>query len=119
MKINVYTHISLQSNVHACIRCNTIHCKYIDKCQDEGAEECFKSVSAAYKCLETEEKRRHYNMTGTDSDDNGHMGGKKSYAVYLHTNTSHYNVYMLVLKDSILLILLTKRSYSHKCSGTF
>ena len=47
-----------------------------DKCQEEGAEECFKSVSAAYKCLETQEKRRHYNITGADEDDNnGGMGG--------------------------------------------
>merc|ERR1711871_86213 len=46
-----------------------------DKCQDEGAEECFKSVSAAYKCLETADKRRHYNATGTDRDDSNNMGG--------------------------------------------
>ena len=96
----MYTHISFQSYVQAYIQCNTIHCIYIDKCQEEGAEECFKSVSAAYKCLETEEKRRHYNMTGTDSDDSGHMGGNNTYVVYLHTYTCHYNMYMC-LNDRI------------------
>ncbi len=42
-----------------------------DRCQIEGATEVFKSVGTAYGCLSDDQKRKMYDMTGSDSDTGG------------------------------------------------
>lgn len=37
-----------------------------DKCKIDDAENCFKSVSAAYSCLSVESTRRNYDLTGNE-----------------------------------------------------
>jgi hypothetical protein len=46
-----------------------------DKCKLDGAEEAFKSVSAAYNCLSNESSRRTYDMTGGESTVGSGGGG--------------------------------------------
>mmetsp|Transcript_1875 Transcript_1875/g.4312 ORF Transcript_1875/g.4312 Transcript_1875/m.4312 type:complete len:295 (-) Transcript_1875:264-1148(-) len=45
-----------------------------DKCSEEGAEDAFKKVGAAYHCLSDTDKRRRYDLMGTDSDNDGGAG---------------------------------------------
>jgi curved DNA-binding protein CbpA len=46
-----------------------------DKCQLDGAEDAFKKVSGAYKCLSSADTRRTYDMTGSDTDGASGFGG--------------------------------------------
>uniref|UniRef100_A0A6V3MWF3 J domain-containing protein n=1 Tax=Lotharella globosa TaxID=91324 RepID=A0A6V3MWF3_9EUKA len=39
-----------------------------DKCSEDGAEDAFKKVGAAYHCLSDSDKRRRYDLSGTDSE---------------------------------------------------
>ena len=39
-----------------------------DKCKLDGAEDAFKSVSAAYNCLSTSSSRRTYDVTGSEGN---------------------------------------------------
>jgi curved DNA-binding protein CbpA len=41
-----------------------------DKCSHAGAEEAFKIVGTAYRCLSDADKRRHYDLLGRDADNN-------------------------------------------------
>ena len=42
-----------------------------DKCSVPGAEDAFKKVNAAHKCLSNEESRRHYDLTGGEMNEDG------------------------------------------------
>ena len=50
-----------------------------DKCKLDGAEEAFKSISAAYNCLSTESSRRTYDMTGGEGPMGGGGGGRNPF----------------------------------------
>eukprot|EP00603_Paraphysomonas_imperforata_P015951 CAMPEP_0114458018 /NCGR_PEP_ID=MMETSP0104-20121206/4468_1 /TAXON_ID=37642 ORGANISM="Paraphysomonas imperforata, Strain PA2" /NCGR_SAMPLE_ID=MMETSP0104 /ASSEMBLY_ACC=CAM_ASM_000202 /LENGTH=141 /DNA_ID=CAMNT_0001630595 /DNA_START=88 /DNA_END=510 /DNA_ORIENTATION=- len=42
-----------------------------DKCSVAGAEDAFKKVNAANKCLSNEESRQHYDATGSEINEDG------------------------------------------------
>mmetsp|Transcript_19677 Transcript_19677/g.29378 ORF Transcript_19677/g.29378 Transcript_19677/m.29378 type:complete len:292 (-) Transcript_19677:148-1023(-) len=47
-----------------------------DKCQEEGSEDAFKKVGAAYHCLSDPEKRQRYNLMGPASENGGMAQGQ-------------------------------------------
>ena len=42
-----------------------------DKCSLSGAEDAFKKLNAAHKCLSNEESRQHYDLTGGELNESG------------------------------------------------
>lgn len=46
-----------------------------DKCKVAGAEDAFKKVSTAYKCLSDSSARQNYDISGTDPDNSRGGGG--------------------------------------------
>ena len=52
-----------------------------DKCKLDGAEDAFKSVSAAYNCLSSSSSRRTYDVTGSEGNSVSSGGGHDFHGV--------------------------------------
>ncbi len=75
-----------------------------DKCNLPFAEDAFKKINTAYKCLGSEESRRHYDMTGGEMNEggmSGHPFADDMFANLFRTNqsASHPNIRTINFSD--------------------